>query len=152
MTTATETATQVYRIYIKATPKAIWDAITKPEWTAKYGYRGIADYDLRPGGKYEARANDGDAGDGHAGTRRRRRGSGGRSAAEARPNVARSWDEEIKSEGPTRVTFDIEEDDGGFTRLTVTTSWRTHRSRPTRWPASPGSTRVAAAGAGSSAT
>ena len=30
------------------------------------------------------------------------------------------WDEEIKSEGPTRVTFDIEEDDGGFTRLTVT--------------------------------
>jgi uncharacterized protein YndB with AHSA1/START domain len=30
------------------------------------------------------------------------------------------WDEEIASEGPTRVTWDIEEDDGGVTRLTVT--------------------------------
>jgi uncharacterized protein YndB with AHSA1/START domain len=30
------------------------------------------------------------------------------------------WDEEIAAEGPTRVTFDIEEDDEGFTRLTVT--------------------------------
>ena len=27
------------------------------------------------------------------------------------------WDEEIAAEGPTRVTFDIEEDDGGVTRL-----------------------------------
>ncbi len=120
MTTATETATQVYRIYIKATPEAIWDAITKPEWTAKYGYRGIADYDLRPGGKYQARANeemqsmgmpelvvDGEV-------------------LEADPprklvqTWRALWDEEIKAEGPTRVTFDIEEDDGGFTRLTVT--------------------------------
>ena len=33
--------------YIKATPQAIWDAITRPEWTAKYGYGGDAEYDLR---------------------------------------------------------------------------------------------------------
>ena len=34
MTTGTETAvtTQVYRVYIKATPEAIWYAITQPEW------------------------------------------------------------------------------------------------------------------------
>ena len=39
MTTMTETrTTQVYRVYIKATPQAIWDAITKPEWTERYGY------------------------------------------------------------------------------------------------------------------
>jgi uncharacterized protein YndB with AHSA1/START domain len=37
---------------IKATPEAIWDAITKPEWTQRYGYHAIAEYDLRPGGKY----------------------------------------------------------------------------------------------------
>ena len=36
-TSATVT-TQVYRIYIKATPQAIWDAITEPEWNARYGY------------------------------------------------------------------------------------------------------------------
>jgi hypothetical protein len=29
--------TQVYRVFIKATPRAIWDAITTPEWTQRYG-------------------------------------------------------------------------------------------------------------------
>lgn len=45
---------QVYRVFIKATPQAIWDAITQPEWTQKYGYQGMAEYDLRPGGAYRA--------------------------------------------------------------------------------------------------
>lgn len=49
------TLTQVYRVYIRATPQAIWDAITKPEWTSRYGYTGLADYDLRPGGSYKIR-------------------------------------------------------------------------------------------------
>jgi len=40
-TTATTPATtQVYRVYIRATPQAVWDAITKPEWTERYGYGG----------------------------------------------------------------------------------------------------------------
>jgi uncharacterized protein YndB with AHSA1/START domain len=30
------------------------------------------------------------------------------------------WDEGVAGEQPTRVTWDIEEDDGGVTRLTVT--------------------------------
>ena len=47
MTSATQTATttQVYRVYIKATPEAIWDAITKPEWIDRYGYGGFPEYD-----------------------------------------------------------------------------------------------------------
>ena len=48
--------TQVYEVYIKATPQAIWDAITTPEWTVRYGYQGETTYDLRPGGAYKARA------------------------------------------------------------------------------------------------
>jgi uncharacterized protein YndB with AHSA1/START domain len=37
MTTATEVqTTQVYNIVIKATPEAVWDAITKPEFTERY--------------------------------------------------------------------------------------------------------------------
>ena len=57
MSTMTETGvTQVYRVYIKATPEAIWDAITKPEWTERYGYPGRAEYDLRPGGSYRVTA------------------------------------------------------------------------------------------------
>ena len=120
MTTATETATQVYRIYIKATPEAIWDAITKPEWTAKYGYRGIADYDLRPGGKYQARANE----EMQAMGMPELVVDGEVLEADPPRKLVQTWralwDEEIKAEGPTRVTFDIDEDDGGFTRLTVT--------------------------------
>ena len=33
MTTAETQTIQMYRVYIKATPEAIWEAITKPEWT-----------------------------------------------------------------------------------------------------------------------
>ncbi|MHB1313281.1 MAG: SRPBCC domain-containing protein, partial [Gemmatimonadaceae bacterium] len=59
LTSDTGTTTQVYRIFIKATPQAIWDAITRPEWTQRWGY-GLKDgYDLRPGGKYRGLANDG---------------------------------------------------------------------------------------------
>ena len=37
MTTSVEPMTvQVYRIFIKASPEAIWDAITRPEWSARY--------------------------------------------------------------------------------------------------------------------
>ena len=38
MTAATTQATQVYPIFIKASPQAIWDAITKPEFSARYFY------------------------------------------------------------------------------------------------------------------
>jgi uncharacterized protein YndB with AHSA1/START domain len=55
MTASQTTTTQVHRVYIKATPEAIWDAITKPEWTQRYGYTGLVDYDLRPGGHYKVR-------------------------------------------------------------------------------------------------
>ena len=46
--------TQVYEVYIKAAPEAIWDAITSKEWTVKYGYQGAIDMELRPGGAYRA--------------------------------------------------------------------------------------------------
>ena len=52
------TTTQVYRVYIKATPQAIWDAITTPEWSQRYGYGGFVDYDLRPGGAYRVRVDE----------------------------------------------------------------------------------------------
>ena len=36
MTTTTAQTTQVYQVFIKATPEQIWEAITKPEFTARY--------------------------------------------------------------------------------------------------------------------
>lgn len=53
-TTQTAQTTQVYRVWIKASPEAIWDAITKPEWTDRYGYTGLVEYDLRPGGAFRS--------------------------------------------------------------------------------------------------
>ena len=57
MTTATpqSATTQIYRVYIRATPEAIWDAITRPEWSARYGFGGFVSYDLRKGGEYTVR-------------------------------------------------------------------------------------------------
>lgn len=55
----TSVTTQVYRVFIKATPQAIWDAITTPEWTQRYGY-GLRDmYELRLGGAYRGHATAG---------------------------------------------------------------------------------------------
>jgi uncharacterized protein YndB with AHSA1/START domain len=68
MTTTAETTktVQVNRVYIKATPQAIWDAITKPEWTEKYGYAPLVEYELRAGGKFRALSKRGNEGAGHA--------------------------------------------------------------------------------------
>jgi uncharacterized protein YndB with AHSA1/START domain len=49
--------TQVYRIVIKATAQAIWDAITKPEWTERYAYGGRVEYELKAGGRYSHKAS-----------------------------------------------------------------------------------------------
>jgi uncharacterized protein YndB with AHSA1/START domain len=127
MTTNTEpgSTTQVYRVYIKATPEAIWDAITKPEWSERYGYGGVVDYDLRPGGAYRA----------YPGEAMRREG-----AARGLPipdvvvdgeiievdpprRLVQTWrmlmDPGMAAEGFTRLTYELEGDSGGVTRLTV---------------------------------
>src|SRR5262249_38919350 len=50
----TRVTTQVYRVYIRATPQAIWDAITDPGWNQRFGYPGTLEYELRPGGAFRA--------------------------------------------------------------------------------------------------
>jgi uncharacterized protein YndB with AHSA1/START domain len=119
-TTTAATTTQVYRVYIRTTPEAVWDAITKPEWTERYGYAARSDYDLRVGGRAEARP--------------------GAAMAEfpGVPDViidgeflevdpprrlVQTWrmlmDPAMKAEGFTRLTHEIEPLDGGVTKLTV---------------------------------
>jgi uncharacterized protein YndB with AHSA1/START domain len=119
MSTMTAT-TQVYRVYIRTTPEAVWDAITKPEWTERYGYGGVADYDLRPGGRANTLPG---------------------AAMRAYPDVpdvivdgefvevdpprklVQTWrmlmDPTMKAEGFTRLTHEIEAIDGGVTKLTI---------------------------------
>ena len=60
-TTGTEQAvgtTQVHRVYIKATPERIWQAITDKDWNGRYGYSAPAEYELKAGGSYRSFATD----------------------------------------------------------------------------------------------
>jgi uncharacterized protein YndB with AHSA1/START domain len=121
MTTMTETkATQVYRVFIKATPEAIWEAITNPDWTERYGYGGRSEFDLRPGGAYRATANE-------------ELQAMGMPAVVVDGEVVEAdpprklvhtwrflWSEEVAAEGPTRVTFEIGDSGNGVSSLTVT--------------------------------
>ena len=53
MTTET---TQVYRVWIKATPEKIWAAITDPEFNGRYAYQAPSHYELRKGGSFHSAA------------------------------------------------------------------------------------------------
>jgi uncharacterized protein YndB with AHSA1/START domain len=55
---STDVTTQVYAVYIKATPQKIWDAIVAPEFNARYGYGAPSTYDLRPGGEFRSTPSD----------------------------------------------------------------------------------------------
>jgi uncharacterized protein YndB with AHSA1/START domain len=122
MATATETkvTTQVYRVYIKATPQAVWDAITRPEWTERYGYGGRAEIDLRPGGAYRGLASEAMLGMGAPEV------AVDGQVIEADPprKLVQTWrmamDPKMAAEGFTRLTYEIEEGKGGVTKLTVT--------------------------------
>ncbi len=118
-TTQAGTTTQVYRVYIKATPETVWDAITKPEWSEKFGYGGRVEYDLRPGGAYRA----------HASAEFLAHGSpevvvdGEVLEADPPRRLVQTWrmlmDPEMKAQGFTRLTYEIEPIEGSATKLTV---------------------------------
>jgi uncharacterized protein YndB with AHSA1/START domain len=110
---------QVYRVYVKATPRAVWDAITKPEWTQRYGHRGRTRYELRPGGSYRA-----------FGTEEMVAQGGPEVVVEG--EVVESdpprrliqtwhpvWDPDTAGEPATRLSYEIRPEEGGVTRLTV---------------------------------
>jgi len=120
--TETSTTTQVYRVYIRTTPQAIWDAITSPEWTERYGYGGRAEWDpgLVVGATYRGVASEA------------MRAMGSPDVAvdgeilEIDPprKLVQTWrmlmDEAMIAEGFTRLTYEIAEGKGGVSKLTLT--------------------------------
>lgn len=112
--------TQVHRVFIKATPEAIWQAITTPEWSTRYGYAGPVQYDLRPGGKYVAMPSDD----------MKKHGipdvpmvDGEVVESDPPRKLVQTWrflwDQTLIDEGFTRVTWEIEPAGPGITALTV---------------------------------
>jgi uncharacterized protein YndB with AHSA1/START domain len=111
---------QTHRIFIRATSLEIWDALTRPGWTQQYGYRAPAQYDLRPGGAYRAFAS----------VTMKMRGIDGvifdGEVLEAEPprRLVQTWrvlfDPRTRAEADTRLTWEIEEGNGGVSTLTLT--------------------------------
>lgn len=110
MTTMTAQTTQVYQLFIKATPEAIWDAITKPEFTEKYFYGGRSE--TTP----ERRISTGPDGSMWGDT----------AVSEWDPprRLVHGWQSlyapDYADEPESRVTWEIEPQDGGYCLLTVT--------------------------------
>ena len=109
MTTMVQTTTQVYQVFIKATPEAIWEAITTPEFTVKYfhGARiSVVPEHYRAIGPDEEVWGDAEVAEWDP---PRRLVHGWRSL----------YDAELAEEAESRVTWEIEPQDDGTTQLTV---------------------------------
>ena len=111
---------EVFQVSIKATPQAIWNAITDPEWNRRYGYQSPSEYELRPGGRFRTLAS------------AEMRQHGGPEViidgevVESDPprKLVQTWrplwDPESTAEGAKRLTWEIAEGQGGVCTLTVT--------------------------------
>ncbi|MBS0420581.1 MAG: SRPBCC domain-containing protein [Proteobacteria bacterium] len=112
--------THIHEIYIKASAVAIWDALTKPEWTSRYGYRALSHYELKPGGKFRCVAND----------QMQQMGlpevivDGEVLEVRAPHKLVQSYrflfNAEHKAEGFTKITWEVVPTEKGFCRVTVT--------------------------------
>jgi uncharacterized protein YndB with AHSA1/START domain len=112
-------ATQVYRVFIRATPQKIWDAITNPEWTQRFGYGLRDEFELRRGGKYRGHANEGMIKMGMSGVIV----DGEVLESDPPRRLVMTWrmaiDPTLSAEGFTKLTYEIEEGRGGVSRLSV---------------------------------
>jgi uncharacterized protein YndB with AHSA1/START domain len=103
---------KVFEIYIRTTPERLWEAITDPEIRSKYNFGARLSSDWTPGSRYEMRTPTGD-------------GLGEGENLEVDPprrlvqSMVALWSDEVKSEGTSRITWEIEPV-GDSCRLTVT--------------------------------
>jgi uncharacterized protein YndB with AHSA1/START domain len=104
---------KVYEIHIKTTPERLWEAITSPEIRAKYNFGAAVHTDWQPGSPMTVAAP------GAPGP------LGGGEVLEVDPprrlvhTMTALWSDEVKSEGASRVTWEIEQV-ADSCRLTVT--------------------------------
>ena len=103
----------VFEIYIKTTPERLWEALTDPAIRARYNFGSGAYSDWTPGARIELRAEkaEGLLGEGEV--------------LEVDPprrlvqSMVALWSDDVKSEGTSRVTWEIEPV-GDSCRLVVT--------------------------------
>jgi uncharacterized protein YndB with AHSA1/START domain len=109
MTTTVAQTTQVYQVFIKASAEEIWDAITKPEFTIRY-FHGARVENTRE--RHRAFGPDGAVW-----------GDSGVEEFDPPRRLVHGWssmyDSEMAAEEESRVTWEIEPQDGGVCLLTV---------------------------------
>ncbi|CUR54586.1 Transcriptional regulator, ArsR family (fragment) [metagenome] len=111
--TAPVSDTAVFEIFIKASPERIWEAIVDPEQRAQYSFGVSTQSDWTTGSPYRASAGPGGAVDIAA----------GENLVVQPPHLLVQsfnalWSDEVKAQGTTRVTWEIEQV-GDSCRLTV---------------------------------
>jgi uncharacterized protein YndB with AHSA1/START domain len=143
----------VFGIYIKATPERFWEATTDGEIRSKYNFGSRVSSDWTPGSRYETShpARSGLLGEGEN--------------LEVDPprrlvqSIRALWSEDVKSEGTSRVTWEIQPvgdscrlplTTTNFARACVRATRAAHRSiaSPTASPGSDRGTRSARRAAG----
>lgn len=129
MTTTTAQTTQVYSVFIRATPEQVWEAITKPEFTEKYFFGSRVELT-------EARYHSVD-GEG------RELVTGAVLELDPPRRLSHAWralyDAETAAEDESRVTWEVEPAGEGVSKLTVVhdrleSSTKTAASVATGWP------------------
>jgi uncharacterized protein YndB with AHSA1/START domain len=106
--------TQVYVILIKASQEAVWEAVTEPEFVAQYFHGARLDRELKPGGFYRSFSPD------------RSQLWVDAEVLEVDPprRFVHGWrslyNPETADEPESRVTWEIEPQEGGICKLTVT--------------------------------
>lgn len=104
---------QVYEVFIRATPEQIWDAITRPEFTARYFFGSRVQTNGKTGSPIRHYAPDG------------KTLWGDDNVLESVPprRLVHTWrslyDAELSAEPASRVTWEIQPQPGGVTKLTV---------------------------------
>ncbi|MDP9122335.1 MAG: SRPBCC domain-containing protein [Acidobacteriota bacterium] len=107
------TMEKVFEIYIRTTPERLWQAITSCEMRSQYSFGAVVSSDFTPGSRFEMRTPDGNA----------LLGEGENLEVDPPRCLVQTmiplWSAEIKSEGQSRITWEIEPRKEGC-RLTVT--------------------------------
>jgi len=105
---------KVFEIFIKTTPELLWEAITDPDIRSKYNFGARVVSDWTPGSRYELSAMDGAV----------NLGEGENLEVDPPRRLVQSatflWSDDVKAEGPSRITWDIEPVGDDSCRLTVT--------------------------------
>jgi uncharacterized protein YndB with AHSA1/START domain len=113
VTTTTAPATQTYHLFVRATARQIWDALTRPEHTAAYLFGALVETTAQPGAPFRY----------HSPDRTSLWGDDTVLAAEPPHRLVVSYrglyHPDLAAEPASRVTWQIEPDDRGVCLLTV---------------------------------